>query len=58
MRYLSPAGEVIFTEALDCGEPFLSAVRAPARPFRCTPPKTLGASASVKAEYTVNLRYQ
>ena len=58
MLYFDAQGEVIHTEALDCGEPFLSAVRVPATPFRCTPPKMLGASASVKAEYTFNFRYQ
>jgi hypothetical protein len=36
----------------------VSAVRAPATPFRCTPPKMLGASASVKAEYTFNFDLQ
>lgn len=58
MLYLNAQGEVIFTEALDCGEPFLSAVRAPTQPFICAPVVQDGEAIPVIAEYTFNFRLQ
>ena len=58
MLYLNAQGEVIFTEALDCGEPFLSAVRAPTQPFICAPVVQDGEAIPVIAEYTFNFWLQ
>ncbi|MEY3213592.1 MAG: hypothetical protein RIT28_4073 [Pseudomonadota bacterium] len=54
MLYFNAQGEVIHTEPLACGEPFISAVSAPDQPFLCQPMERRGAAIPVKTEYTFN----
>ena len=58
MLYLNAQGEVIHTEPVDCGEPFLSAAREAAQPLVCEPVERRGEAIPVKAEYTFNFRLQ